>query len=173
MKATPSRISFVFVCFLAAFVGSCGYRVAEKLTPQEAAVARQTIMEWLGCEECTDGELDKVVALGGIAVPSLAAVLEKTLSPARRELLRRQAIADFRKLKDYEKAHPENEVSMKLEAYVEHVVKSAETKHRVRSILGLAAIGGQDATQALQSARSLPLSSYERDHLERALANAL
>ena len=61
---------------------------------------------------------------------------------------------------------------MNLDEYVDYYVQSVETKHRVRSILGLAALGGQDANRALQKAGSLPLNNYEKSHLARVLSDS-
>jgi hypothetical protein len=64
-------------------------------TPAE----RRTVEEWLLCEECSDGELDSVVALGQRAVPLLKDALEGPTDD-RRANMRRQAEAMWRGMSD-------------------------------------------------------------------------
>src|SRR5207245_307749 len=76
------------------------------LKPEEASAARETIVAWLECEECTSGELDGVVKLGSVAIPTLTATLRQGPSPAKREQLRRHLTVAYQDLKQYGGTHP-------------------------------------------------------------------
>jgi hypothetical protein len=59
----------------------------------------RTVERWLLCEECIDGELDSVVALGDRAIPILEAALQGP-SDERRANMRRQAEAMWGGMRD-------------------------------------------------------------------------
>src|SRR5688572_13230850 len=82
-----------------------------QLSPEQALTLRKTIMTYLECEECEQGELEAVVKLGQTAVPTLSATLRDGPSDANRELLRRQLSDTYKRLKEYEKTHPDSKVS--------------------------------------------------------------
>lgn len=123
-----------------------------KLNPEQAAEARRTIMAWLECEECQDGELKAVVNLGKAAVPSLAAVLRHGPSPAKRELLHRYLVTNYKKLKGYEKKHPDTRMKMSEGEYVRTYSRNYVAQYRVRAVSALAEIGGSDSKKALNEA---------------------
>jgi hypothetical protein len=136
-----------------------GYGHADngRIPPAKATAAYQTIVTWLECVECTEGELAAVVKLGRIAVPSLAASLHEGPSPASLELLRRQLIASHGRLIEYAKAHPEVEVSMDIETYVATYMDNYVALYQVRSAMALAEIGGEEAKEALEIALDIPM----------------
>lgn len=123
-----------------------------ELSPEKAAKARQTIVAWLECEECTDGELDSVVKLGEGAVPSLIANLEKGPAPASLELVRRQLASNYQALTEYAKSHPEAKTPMTQETYIKTYLGNYIALYRIRSAIGLAEIGGSEARRALDEA---------------------
>ena len=55
---------------------------ATELTPEQSLEVRKAVVTWLECEECTEGELERLLRYGELAVPTLAAVLERGPSPA-------------------------------------------------------------------------------------------
>lgn len=127
------------------------------LTPEEAAEASSTIIAWLECEECTDGELEAVVKLGKIAMPSLIASLREGPSPASRELLHRHLITSYKKLKEYEKTHPEAKVPIGEEEYMKTYMDNYIALYQARAAIALAAIGGKDAAKAMEEALKTPI----------------
>ncbi len=170
MKDTILVIVILVLCLVA---WGCPPKPTEperpKLTPEEAAEARRTIVEWLECEECTDGELEAVVKLGEVAVPNLSAALREGPSQASVELLRRHLVKTYGDLKEYEKTHPEARVTSSEEEYVSTYMENYDALYRVRAATALGAIGGTEAKKALEGAMKEPF----RDDVETAVADAL
>lgn len=139
------------------------------LTPQQAAEARRTIVTWLECEECTEGELEAVVKLGPVVVPSLVAILREGPSRASRESLRRHLISTYEKLKQYERTHPEAKVPMSEEEYVKTYMDNYMALYQIRAAKALAAVRGPAAKQALKEALRKPL----RDDVKAVVREAI
>lgn len=104
---------------------------------------RRTILQWLTCEECTDGERAAVQAIGGRAVPLLAQVLEDTTADVNRELRRGFTdglAASYRRIRSPGVTLPEY-LDVHLSRYFQSV--------RLRAIQSLGDLG---ATRELQDA---------------------
>jgi len=129
-----------------------GKPMAGKLAPELAAEARQVLVDWLECEECTDGQLERVVELGSILTPSLAITLREGPSPASRELLRRELNKRYEELVAYRKTHPERVALSDRRSFVQQYMDNFEALYRVRAARGLAAIGTPAARRALAQA---------------------
>lgn len=125
---------------------------AAKLTPEQAADARRTIVVWLECEECTNGELEEVVEIGLAAIPTLSAVLQEGPSPASRESVRRGLARSYQQLTDYAANHPQVEVPMDGEEYIATFLGNYVALHQIRAAGALGAIGGPYAKDALERA---------------------
>jgi hypothetical protein len=141
----------------------------ENLTPVQATEARRAIAAYLECEECDSGELEALVKLGQNISPSLAATLRDGPSPATRELYRRQLLATYKGLKEYEANHPEAKVPMEEQKYVMTYLDNQAAYHRIRAATALAAIGGEGARKALEQAQE---AAY-RDDVKLAVKAAL
>jgi hypothetical protein len=113
--------------------------------------------------------MEAVVKLGGVAVPSLAASLEKGPAPASLELVRRQLIANYKELTEYAKTHPEVKISMSMDTYVNTYLDNYIALYRIRSAMGLGAIGGSEARKALEQA----LEADYRDDVRAAVKESL
>ena len=165
-----AKLSLIGVFSLAAL--GCVQRAkpgpVRPLTPQAAAEARRTIVAWLECEECTDGELAAVKKLGSIAVPTLAATLREGPPPANLETLRRHLAKTYQKLKEYERTHPESKVSDEA-TYVRQNVDAYVSLYKSRAATGLGAIGGSDAKRALQDAAAAPHDDVVKSAINEAL----
>jgi len=122
------------------------------LSPEQAAESRRTIITWLECEECSDGELEAVVKLGSIAVPSLAIILREGPSRANRELQRRHLMTTYQRLKSYQAKHPELVLPMSEEQFVGTYMDNYAALYQSRAAMGLAAMGGTDAKRAIEDA---------------------
>jgi len=142
---------------------------ATALSPEQAANARRTIVAWLECEECTEGQLEAVTRLGPVAVPTLAVTLRQGPPPANRELHRAHLVDTYRQLKDYEKQHPQNKVTMSEDEYVRFYTANQTALYQIRAAQALATIGGADARRALQEALQLPL----RDDVKATVRDSL
>jgi hypothetical protein len=131
------------------------------LPPERAAEVRTTVIAWLECEECTEGELEAVVKLGQAAVPTLAASLRDGPSPARREQLRRHLEESHARLKDRSRTSAA--------VYVHRYTDNLEALYRVRAARALGVIGGRAARQALEGAEG----QRYRDDVQRSIEAAL
>ena len=140
---------------------------ARQVSPEEAANARRTIVEWFECEECESGELEAVVKLGQTAVPTLAATLRDGPSPAARETLRMHLVDSYEQLR--KQTGPESKVDMSEEQYVKTYMDNYEALYRVRAAQALSAIGGADAQRALESANDYDLRDDVRAEVTEAL----
>ena len=144
------RVAAVLLCV------SCG----GEPDPQSAADAQRRIQDWLLCEECTDGELAAVTALGSEAVPSLVATLRMGLSPASRALLQQQLAETWKASGD---------ARMSREEFISHHVGNRDALLRVRAARALGRIGTPEAQAALREA----LVVRQRPSVEESIRDAL
>jgi hypothetical protein len=128
---------------------------------ERAVEIRSTVVAWLDCEECSDGELSAVVKLGDAAVPSLAASLRDGLAPARREQLRRHLEESYTRLPDRSRAS--------MDVYVQRYTDNMVALHQVRAATALSIIGGPAARRALEDAQA---GAY-RDDVKQSIKAAL
>jgi hypothetical protein len=127
---------------------------------QRAADAQRRIQDWLLCEECTDGELESVVALGAGVVPSLAATLRGGLSPASRALLEQQLA------QTWDAGAP---LRLSRAEFVAHHVGNRDALLRARSARALGRIRTPEALAALREALLL----RQRPSVEASIRAAL
>ena len=138
---------------------------------QDPESMRHTLVDWLECEECVDGELEAVATLGEEIVPSLIASLEVGPAPASRELMRYHLIATYQDLVEYEQTHPEAAVTMSEQEYVDTYLANFDALYRGRSAEALGKIGGAKAKAALTGMlrKSTSLRADVRQSIEVAL----
>lgn len=130
---------------------------------QTAVEMRHTVVAWLECGECEDGELEAVVALGEAIVPSLEASLERGPSAASHELLRRHLISTYQDLETYAQTHPEAKLPLSESDYVDLYLESFEALYQMRAAEALAAVGGKRAEKALWEAVKQPTARADVD----------
>lgn len=147
----------ISVIILIVAAGGCAFWMAEP-----RAVGEQ-VKSWLECEECTDGELRRVVSLGDKAVPTLAAALRDGPSAEIRAQLSKDRLATYGKLKGY------GPVWMTEEEYVRKYTENAVVLYQVRAAVALGAIGGPEPRRALEEV----LGKGGRDEVQRAVGAAL
>ncbi len=122
---------------------------AAPLTPTDRAV----IDEWLGCVECSDGELDSVASLAArlpaAVIDTLRADLFRGPSAARRDNVRQQLQAAYQELDALiaPAAPPVTE-----QQYVERYLENLISLYRIRAGTALARIQGAAAVPRLDSA---------------------
>jgi hypothetical protein len=150
---------------LAVAAGSGGVG-AQALDPEQAARAREVIVEWLECEE---GQLEAVVKLSQAAVPTLAATLREGPSPASRRLVESELERRYDELKAYAELHPNAPVASSRDEFVRMYLDNYEALYRVRSAVALGAIGGERAKSALEDS----LDRARREDVRRAVRQAL
>lgn len=136
-----------------------------------AAEMRRTIVAWLECEECEDGERDAVTKLGQKIVPSLAATLRQGPSVASRERLRLHLKETYGEMSKHSGAAGGTSLEYSETDFVNTYLANYEALYRVRSAQALAAIGGDEARKALELANSGHLRPDVKRALELALAS--
>jgi hypothetical protein len=139
------------------------------LSPEQAAQARRIIVAWLECEECESGELEAVAKLGNTAVPTLTATLRGGPSAASREKLRLHLVATYGRLRKEGETHREMRVAQSEEAYVQTYMENYVALYQVRSAQALAAIGGEEARRALETAAKAGLRQDVADAVNESL----
>lgn len=140
-----------------------------QLATQRAVEVRRTIVAWLECQECIDGELNAVVRLGQAAVPTLAATLAGGPSPASREALRRHLVNAYRELKEYERTKRGTTVTATEDEYVRTYMDNYVALYKARAAEALGRIGGDRARRALEAAAREDQRPDVRSALQAAL----
>lgn len=169
MNGVKVFLTFVGFAFAAALESQPAAKPSAALSPERAAQARRTIVAWLECEECTEGQLKSVVRLGDLAVPTLSATLAEGPSPASRESLKRHLVATYGQLVEYGKSHPEAKLEMSEGDYIKTYAENYVALYRVRSATALGAIGGSAARKALEKALEKP----DREDVKLTVKEAL
>ena len=126
-------------------------------TPAQSVQARNAILHWMECGECHRGELEAVVRLRSIVVPSLIACLMDGPSQANKEIMRRHLVESYSRLKQYAIANPGHAVTRSEAAYVEHYQAKYVARYQIRAAKALAKIGGTEAKRAIENVLRAPL----------------
>jgi hypothetical protein len=158
------------ICVSLAVAACAGAPRTAALAPGPDPVAAQTALRnWLECEECWDGELAAVVALGDEVTPSLAATLREGMSPAARARLARQLGERYDERAAWAEAHPETRPTMTRKEYVEHHVANRDALYRVRAARALGQIRTPAALLVLRE--ELERTEHEgiREEIRRVL----
>jgi hypothetical protein len=140
------------------------------VTPEEYEVIRTAIIDWMECEECTEGQLESVVRLGEPAVLSLAAILEGGPSVAKLDILEEHLRATYKDLIEYSTTHPENKPENSEEEFVRQYMDNYKALYQSRAAIALGEIGGKSANEALTKASTRNLRSDVQLTVKEALA---
>jgi hypothetical protein len=161
MNARFSLLAIVCVALPACAAMSQDKLPAEqKVTPEQAAAAREALIAWYECIECSDGELDKVVKYGALTEGALIWTLENGIAPARRPEIERQL----------RQAYAIGKASMTLEEYVKYYMNNADVTYRSRAATALARLNTPRAKESLESAVN---SKEQRPEVRQAIESAL
>jgi hypothetical protein len=107
---------------------------------------RATVDSWLLCQECSDGELDSVVALAArksqVTRDTLIEDLLRGPSPQRLANLRAQLAATFSEVKDYASTHggTQPDSAQFVQPYFDNIVAS----YKIRAAVAVATVGASD-----------------------------
>jgi len=180
MRSNKHRIERLWILLCVVVLTGCGRSQrapAPAPTPKQPTTAEQqrakdALVTWLECEECTDGELEAVVGCGRMILPSLVRTLELGPAPAQTERLRLHLEKTYDQLVAYEKTHPEAKVGMSRSEYLRTYLDNYRTQYKVRAGIALGALGGPDAKKALKEAISQAERADLREALDRALRTA-
>ena len=142
------------------------------LNPTEAVDARKAIVVWLECEECNEGELQAVLKLGQLAVPTLANVLKEGPSPVKREVYRYRLLDNYKTMQTFLRVRPNlGPVNISSEAYLALNIENYVTLFKVRAATALGKIGGINARNALKEALVGEKNHTVTKTVKEALAN--
>lgn len=119
---------------------------------QDSTRIVETLTTWFECEECQEGELAAVTKYGERVVPTLTAVLNNGLSPATRENLRLVFEERYDTLAARARTKENAPVRGTKAEFVGRYLSNFDAQYRVRAAQALAAIGGQSARSALETA---------------------
>lgn len=127
-------------------------QAATELTPEQSLELRKAVVTWLECEECTDGELDRLLKYGEVAAPTLAAVLDRGPSPASVEKYRLHLEDSYRKLVEYSRTHDDVKIEQSEDEYVKQYLENYQAHYAVRAAQALSKLGGVGARRSLEAA---------------------
>ena len=144
-------------------------QAATELTPEQSLELRKAVITWLECEECTDGELERLLKYGEAAVPTLAAVLDRGASPASLEKYRLHLESSYRNLVEYSRTHDEVKIEQGEDEYVKQYLENYQAHYAVRSAQALAKLGGAGARRSLEAASQRKM----REDVNRVIQDSL
>jgi hypothetical protein len=114
------------------------------------------LVGWLECDECSDGELDSLLAVAARKPDDVVKFLKETLlagpEPSSRTGLRSQLERRYQELRAYSRSYPEARVPVDSTVYVTHYLDNSVALYRIRAAHGLGRIGTPAARAALQAA---------------------
>jgi len=126
------------------------------------AAERRTVQGWLLCEECSDGELDSVIAMGDRAVPLLRDALQGPPA-SRRDNMRQQARAMYEMIPDT--------TVISAQRYLDRYAENYVASYQSRAAVALGRIGTRKARTTLAAA--LRRDAVYRSDVRRALGGAM
>lgn len=136
---------------------------------EDATTLQATLLAWFDCQECREGQLERVVALGARVVPMLGGTLEGGVTPARLERSRRFLEQSYDSLREYAKDRPSIEVPLTREAYVDVHLEAMTARWQARAALALGRIATPEAKAFLRDALTRQLRADVRAAVETAL----
>ncbi len=139
------------------------------LNIKEVEAARTALVDWLECEECTENQLKTVLEHSTLLQSMLISTLHKGVSPASRELYKRELEKRYDELIAYSKTHPRSKPTLPKQEFVNLYLGNLTAQYQTRAAQALSAIGGENPKQALQEA----LKKIKRDDVRQAIKLAL
>lgn len=171
---TKTVISTVSVCLVSWCIAGMGLAQTPPLGLNPGAMhkkelerTRNTIVAWLECIDCRDGELQAVLALGDTAVPYLVQALLGGPSPASREVMRQHLVESFQSLQQNAPSHNTSPLSSQQD-YVQDYMDNYIAAYRIRASIALGKIGGPEAEEAL-----LAVATFFRPDVEKEIKRSL
>lgn len=163
---------FLFDFMIPQVMSTAFAAASESIQPPSAAVeVMRTVLNWLECEECIDGELKAVIRLHKIAVPPLSSALREGPSRSSRETYRNELIVSYTRMANYLDSKTNKLLAMTLDEYIAHHLGNYVRLYQVRALTALSMIGGTETTAALEDALQAPLpreiENKVRDSLTR------
>jgi hypothetical protein len=138
--------------------------------PNDMAAMMRTVLNWLECEECINGELKAVIRLHNIAVPPLSIALREGPSPASLEIYRRELMVSYMRMANYHGSTAHSQLTLTRDEYIALHLGNYVSLYQVRALAALSMIGGTTATAALEDALHVPLPREIEIRVREALA---
>ncbi|MEO7985642.1 MAG: hypothetical protein ABI766_03840 [Gemmatimonadales bacterium] len=138
-------------------------RLAEGRSGLTVAERRQ-ILSWLQCEECVDGELERVPLLAGKEATTVDSLRQDLLggpSATRRSNVRAQFESSYQEDSLYSVSEDSRPPLTRTE-YADHYLDNFVNLYRIRAAKALAEIGGPRAAGILDSAAHRPVRDSAR-----------
>lgn len=147
------KISTASILLMLFGLGTClGQQGQEKftsLTPKQYIDLSHTIIQYMECDDCEDGELDSLLKWNQLAIPSLSSILKSGPSPSQMERYRQFLIRSYKEMHTYAVTHPENKMTLDSTAYINKMMENYVVQYQCKAALSLGLIGGADAKKAL------------------------
>jgi uncharacterized protein YbcC (UPF0753/DUF2309 family) len=155
-----ARSRYLVVLWAALLVGCVTSPLQKELTPEQAAAARQALIAWYECIECTDDELEKVLKYGAATEGALIWTLQNGIAPAKQSEIKRQLLDTYKTTK----------TSMSAEEYVAFYLSNADVTYRSRAATALARLNTPRAKESLKSAAN---SKEQQPEVRQAIESAV
>jgi hypothetical protein len=166
-----SSLLMMGVLVLGLFLSS-GLLYAAQPDPITAEKARTAMVEWLECEECTEGQLRDLLEQGRVVEGLLIATLKSGLAPANRELYKRELEKRYDKLIAYAERHPKSKPTLDKARYVALYMGNFEAQYRTRAAEALVKMDsaeGRDAVvQVMKETRRKDVQQALEGYLNKA-----
>ena len=146
-----------------------GVKKPEPPNLKEVEAARTAMVNWLECEECTENQLKTVLEHSTQLQSMLISALHKGVSPASRELYKRELGKRYDELIAYSKTHPRSKPTLPKQEFVNLYLGNLTAQYQTRAAKALSAIGGDKSKQALQEA----FNKIKRDDVRQVIKQAL
>lgn len=113
---------------------------------------QRDLLAWFECEECTEGQLDSVIALGPAAIPSLSSALRAGPAPERLAELQRHLAQRYENHAAYADRNPGAALGRSQAEYIQRYSENFVALYRVRAAIALGAMGFGESRDSLLAA---------------------
>src|SRR6187402_1376472 len=116
---------------------------------ERSGAAQAALSAWLGCVECSDGELERLVPHTALVGPTLIEILMRGPSPSERARIEDKVRADWKSLSPKARVYSEKE-------YVEVFSRNAEVQYQIKAVQALTRFAAPQYDKALVDASRNP-----------------
>lgn len=148
---------------------SVGRLNAAQPDPATAEAARTALVDWLECEECSEGQLKQVLEQGQWLESMLVATVKSGLAPATRELYKRELEKRHDALMRYSEKHPNSKPTLDKPKYVALYLDNFDAQYRTRAAEALVELGSAQSREVLEQA----IKEARRADVKQALSGYL
>ncbi|MDH5181082.1 MAG: HEAT repeat domain-containing protein [Gammaproteobacteria bacterium] len=172
MKSSGAVLRLCLLVFAGLLFTACDNKKTPTVNYQEIEAARTAMVNWLECEECTEGELKAVLVHSKRLQPMFMSTLKKGVAPASTELYRLELEKRYDELVAYSEKHPRSKPTLPKEKFVQLYLDKLTAQYQSRAAKALAAIGGEESKRALQEALQTTRAEDVKMTIKQALEEA-